>query len=669
MPKSSTIAAPVPARSPGRRVFRVLGLSGAGIAAVAICLVVRHYWPDREAAAQSGGARGTPASGQGAGAVAQRQQRLNVVAVVNGEEIRREKLAEDCLNRYGVEVLESLVNKQLILGYCRHNNIEVTPEEIEAEIARVAQQFRIPKEQYLEMLQKERGVSPQQYAEDILLPTLAMRKATAAQLAVTPLDLQAAYETQFGPMVEVRIIVCRSQADADAALARIKAAPQDFGKIAKEVSIDGATASREGAMPPIRMHLGDAGLERAAFALQPGQISAVVPVGDPTAKQQFVILRCEKHVPDQYHECPLTPERKAHFERMLRERKENMAASKIVAELRQHVKVIKVLGDAKLMQQYPGVAARIGQQTISADALAEECIARHGVEVLEGTISRRILEQQVHKTGIEVSQQDLDAEIVRAALAMGMVDDQGKADVPAWLEMVHKKEGLTQERYVNDIVWPTAALKSYVFKMNPNAVQVEEDDLLKGYEASFGPRVKCKAIVLNNQRTAQDVWNLCREKGSNPIHFGQMAAQYSVDAGAKYLQGDVPPIQKHGGRPQLEDQAFALKEGEMSGIIQVGDKYVILLCVGYTKPIPKKFEEVREDIHHDLYEKKLRIKMAAALENITEAARWENFLANTRHVPRQAVPQRATSAQARRPRESSGLRDCYFARCSARKRR
>jgi parvulin-like peptidyl-prolyl isomerase len=653
MPASSTSAAPAIARSRGKRIIRVLGLTVAGLATVAVCLAVRHFWPDREANAQGvNPLRGAAAAadGDGVNAGVPQQQRLEVVAVVNGEEIRREKLAQDCLNRYGVEVLESLINKQLILGYCQYKKIEVTPAEIEAEILRVAQQFRIPKEQYLEMLSKERGVTPEQYAEDILLPTLAMRKAKAAELVVTPIDLQAAYETQCGPMVEVRIIVCASQKDAEAALARIKAAPDSFGKIARELSIDAPTAAREGAMPPIRRYLGDAGIERAAFALQPGEVSQVVAVGDPTPKQQFVILKCEKHVPDQYKEYPLTAERKALFERKLREKKESMAAGKIVSDLRKKVKVVKVLGDAKLTQQYPGVAAGIGQQQITMAALAEECIARHGVEVLEGTISRRILEQQVRKSGVQVSQQDIDGEVVRAAKAMGMTDEKDQVNVQAWYELVYKEQGLTPERYLDDIVWPTAALKNYVFKMNPKAVQVADEDLQKGYEASFGPRVKCKAIVLNNQRTADEVWRICRDKGSNPIHFGQMAAQYSVDAGAKYLQGDVPPIQKHGGRQLLEDQAFALKDGEMSGIIQVGDKFVILLCLGRTDPIQKKFEEVKQDIYEDLYEKKLRIEMADAFENINKLARIENFLANTRQVPRQSVPQRPSSAQSAAPK-------------------
>lgn len=642
MSASSTGAAP----TRWKRIVRLLGLTVAGAVVVAACLVARHYWPDSSANAQ--GQAGAPAANAAGGAVSAppQAQRLEVVAVVNGEEVRREKLAEDCLNRYGVEVLDSLVNKELILSYCRQKNIEVTQAEIDAEIDRIAAQFRIPRDHYLEMLHKERGVSPQQYADQIILPTLAMRKATAAELVVTPVDLQAAYETQFGPAVEVRIIVCGSQKDADAALAKAQAAPDNFGKIAKEASIDNVTASREGGMPPIRKHLGDLGIERAAFALQPGQISPVVVVGEPGTKQQFVILKCEKLIPDQYKTYPLNGEMKQRLESSLREKKESVAAGRIVKELREKVKVTRVLGDAKLSQQYPGVAAYIGQKPIALDLVADECIQRHGTEVLEGTISRRVLEQGCRKAGVTVSQQDINQEVARAAKAMGMVDAKDVPNVQAWLKAVQDDQGLTVERYVADIVWPTAALKNYVFKTAPNAVQVSEDDLKKGYEASFGPRVKCKAIVLNNQRTAQDVWNMCREKGSNPVHFGQMAAQYSIDAGAKYLQGDVPPIQKHGGRPLLEDQAFALKAGEMSGIIQVSDKFVILLCLGHTDPVPKQYEQVKKEIHEDLYEKKLRIEMAKAFDSMNEQARVENFLANTRQAPKQAVPQRPSNAQA-----------------------
>ena len=44
---------------------------------------------------------------------------LKVVAVVNGMQISREKLAEECLKRYGKDVLDQRIHKQLIFAECQ----------------------------------------------------------------------------------------------------------------------------------------------------------------------------------------------------------------------------------------------------------------------------------------------------------------------------------------------------------------------------------------------------------------------------------------------------------------------------------------------------------------------------------------------------------------------
>ena len=43
------------------------------------------------------------------------EQFPKVVAVVNGQTITRDKLAQECLKRYGTIVLDNLLNKHLIL--------------------------------------------------------------------------------------------------------------------------------------------------------------------------------------------------------------------------------------------------------------------------------------------------------------------------------------------------------------------------------------------------------------------------------------------------------------------------------------------------------------------------------------------------------------------------
>ena len=108
----------------------------------------------------------------------------------------------------------------------------------------------------------------------------------------------------------------------------------------------------------------------------------------------------------------------------------------------------------------------------------------------------------------------------------------------------------------------------------------------RGFEANYGPRVKCRVIVLGNLRKAKEVFSIAQQElNKHPEQggelFGRLAEQYSIDP-SRSVQGRVPPIQKWGGVKALEDEAFRLQAGQMSGIIQVNDSYVILLCEGFT---------------------------------------------------------------------------------------
>ena len=116
--------------------------------------------------------------------------------------------------------------------------------------------------------------------------------------------------------------------------------------------------------------------------------------------------------------------------------------------------------------------------------------------------------------------------------------------------------------------------------------------------------------------------------------FRRIGRQYSIEAGSQAMHGEVPPIKRYGGQPKLEEEAFKLRPGELSGVIQVADKFIILRCEGYTKPANVDFASVRKDIYEDLHEKKLRLAMAERFENLQEAATVDNYLAGTSHSPK-----------------------------------
>lgn len=628
------------------------GMLLGGLAVVGICLAIRAYWGAPGARAQSAGESASSAESPGVGVASPQENRSlppqgvgsssptspaaakfafqhkpipKIVAMVNGEEISREDLARQCLWQYGKDVLESMVNKQLIVQECTRKQITVTDEEIDAEIQRLAGRFNVPVDRWLKLLEQERDITPVQYAYDIIWPTLALRKLAGDQVQVTPEELQQEFETHYGPMVQVRLIVCSSKEKADRVHALATAQPDQFGQLAKQHSEDVNSASAEGLIQPVRKHVGVKEIEQTAFGMKPGEISPVLKVAD-----QYVILKCERHIPgrDIKEMQYILPQ----LEETIRDQKLRKVAHTIFRQLQEVSKVDVVYNDKERRAKTPDVAAVIhtpqGAVSITLAELAEQCIHRHGKEVLEGMIRRQLIEQACKKQNITVTEADLDQEIARAASLALPPKQDGSPDVEGYLARITEQSNMTVEIFRRNAVWTSAALR----KLAAGSVQVTEEDIDRGFQANYGPRVRCRAIVMNDLRRAQEVWELARRR-PNAEYFGELARQYSMDGASASMGGQIPPIRRFGGRPELEQQAFALSPGEISGIFQYEGKYVILFCEGQTEPVQVSKDEVRKDLHDDIYEKKVALAMSQYFQQLKDAAQIDNYLAGTVHQP------------------------------------
>ncbi len=542
-----------------------------------------------------------------------------VMALVNGTEITHGQLAAECLSRHGNAVLEALVNREIIAQACGRQGIAITKQDVDAEIDSMAKRFSVPRDKWISLIEQERGISPQQYSEDIVWPMLALRKLAHAGIEPTPEELQKAFENQFGEAVKARILVARSQKEAEQLRLQALAAPDDFGGLARQHSVDVGSASANGWVQPIRRHAGDPAFERVVFSLQPTDISPVVRVAD-----QFIVVKCEDRLPAA--DVKLEDVRPRLLED-LRERKSRSASGEVFRSLQDASIVENVMNDAAKAATSPGVAARVNGQAIEIQAVQATCIERHGRDVLEILITRRLLDQALSREQRTVTQADIDAEVTRAAETMGFRKPDGSADVAAWFDRVTREQKVPLRHYIEDIVQPTVALKQLVGK-----VPVMQEDLDKAFEATFGPRAKCRIIVMDSQRRAQEVWQLARQD-PRPERIGDLAEQYSVDPTSRTLRGEVPPIQRYGGQPTLERQVFSLKPGELSGIVQIADRFMVILCEGFTEPAQVKFAEVRGELYDDIHEKKQRIEMSRYFSHLREAATIDNFLAGTSQSP------------------------------------
>ena len=282
--------------------------------------------------------------------------------------------------------------------------------------------------------------------------------------------------------------------------------------------------------------------------------------------------------------------------------------------------------------QRPQHLARVGDDLISYDQVAAECVARCGEKVLDDLINRTIVQQACRKRGIVVTAEEVDAEIKRIA-------DEFNLPVDTYLQMIQSEREVTPGTFRRDLVWPKLALQ----KLAGEEVAVTDADMQKAFESAYGPKVKARWIMLDNQRRAKEIWERAR---TNPEEFEKLAQEFSTDPNSRPMGGQIPPISRHMGNKTLEDAAFKMKEGEVSGIIQVGpSQYVILLCEGQTEQLVE-LSDVKDYLHDQIVKQKVMEAAGLVLKDLKDTTVVHNFLTNTT-TGGEIVPVSATDPSSR----------------------
>ncbi len=255
----------------GRKVARLL-IASAAVAAIAPPTASAQLLKGRNAATAPAP---TQPARPSAPADAPRLEEVRVptntsdpIAIVNGEVITRQQLADECVARKGQEILDTLIARRLIEQAMRARKLEVTAAEIDLEIDHVAMSTaQATREVWLRTLDKERGISPAQYARDIIYPALALRKLAERRVQVTEQDIKDAFEANYGPRLRCRIIMVDSIRKANEVWEELRKNPAGFERIAKDRSRDTSTRAAGGMLPePIARHAYPRNVSDAAFA-------------------------------------------------------------------------------------------------------------------------------------------------------------------------------------------------------------------------------------------------------------------------------------------------------------------------------------------------------------------------------------------------------------------
>ena len=302
------------------------------------------------------------------------------VAIVNGEVITRQQLADEAIAMKGREVLNAIIARMVIEQAVKKAKMTVSEAEVYAEIDRIAANVAgVTREQWLRTLAKDRDINPAQYARDVIYPTIATRKLAERMVVLNDEDVKDAYESEFGEKLVYRMIMTRSLDHAKLVYEELKKNPAAFEKIARDDprSIDQATRSTGGkpANGPLQRHSyprevtdrifeelvdGNADDPDPAHKPKDGDISGPIQV---TADSWLIVLREGLYPPQPYDPKDLAL-------------KEQITASIKESKLQQAMEMVynKILNEASVENRLTS-SVHVPQQMVDGQQ-ADEMIQR-----------------------------------------------------------------------------------------------------------------------------------------------------------------------------------------------------------------------------------------------------------------------------------------------------
>jgi hypothetical protein len=220
-----------------------------------------------------------------------------VVAYINGGKgkITREDLGEYLIARVGKERLENLVNLRIIQSYCEQKKIEITQAEIDAEFAEMLKGMpNVTAKEFEQKVLRPRNKSLYEFKEDVIKPRIMLSRLCHDQIKVTEDDIKDAFNAYYGEHVECRMILWPPDQKNVAMnmYNKIRDSEEEFDRAAR-AQMSQALAQSGGRIAPIgHKTTGNPALERAAFSLQPNELSELI--GTPEGP---VVLKCIKRSP------------------------------------------------------------------------------------------------------------------------------------------------------------------------------------------------------------------------------------------------------------------------------------------------------------------------------------------------------------------------------------
>ena len=298
---------------------------------------------------------------------------------------------------------------------------------------------------------------------------------------------------------------------------------------------------------------------------------------------------------------------------------DGLVVDRIVAVVNKNVVLLSEV-DVLLDQMMQAEPPPAGADVVKARAARRD-------EILDTLIAEKLLEDEVRKLRIDVT----DAEVDR--VVQGTMQEHNLDMDKLKIALAH--QGLTLEEYREGLKKQLTKMKIIQLKVK-SRVQVNDTDVLakkKQLEklSSLDFRVKARHILFlvppgDDGKAALAKAEAAKARIANGEKFEDVAKAVSEDPGSKDRGGDLGQFSRGEMVPEFERAAFNAEPGTLVGPVKTSFGYHLILVQERVPVAQKTGEAALEDIRQRLYQSEIEEQFREYLEDLKKDAHIEKRL-------------------------------------------
>jgi len=281
------------------------------------------------------------------------------------------------------------------------------------------------------------------------------------------------------------------------------------------------------------------------------------------------------------------------------------------------------------------VVARVNGAPITMSQLDKPLIEGYGLNMLLALVRLELARQGAEKQHVTVSPADVQLERAHTienmfkesnAALQEKIDKAVEAKNTAEAERLRKQmhddneRGFQQfldnqhksEAEFNILIETNAILRKIAEPMLKD--KITDENLKEAFGALYGETAECRHIQCATLQEIQQAKQRLKDGES----FEKVAREMSRNEATRAMGGKLPPFSRQmQGLPQaFKDAAFALKPGEVSDIVQAEGAFHLILLEKKNPPKVVKFEDVKESLRTELYDRAVAATMKQLRDQI-----------------------------------------------------